>query len=124
MNGRFLLDTNAVVALLNGNLRIAEVLKPANWVGISIITELEFLSFPGLTPDDEALFQAFRDRVEVIDLQAADAVLLAQIVAIRKSGSHKMPDAIIAACAIHSSATLLTQDRNFSKISNLLVQAF
>ena len=124
MNGRFLLDTNAVVALLNGNLRIAELLKPATWVGISIITELEFLSFSGLTPDDEALFRTFRDRVDVIDLQAADSTLLAQIVSIRKSGRHKMPDAIIAASAIHGGATLLTQDQGFSKISGLLVQAF
>ncbi len=68
MNGRFLLDTNAVVALLNGNQTIAQILQSATWVGISIITELEFLAFSGLSSEDEVLFERFKNRVEVIDL--------------------------------------------------------
>jgi len=96
MNGKFLLDTNAVVALLNGNHKISQILQPATWVGISIITELEFLAFAGLTKEDAALFERFRSRVEVIDLQASDNQLLEQIIDIRKSSGAKMPDAIIA----------------------------
>ena len=40
---RFLLDTNAVIALLRGNLQLNAVIANAEWVGISIITKLEFL---------------------------------------------------------------------------------
>ncbi len=57
MNGRFLLDTNAVIALLNGIPSLFQTLQSANWIGISIITELEFLSFSGLSTHDEILFQ-------------------------------------------------------------------
>lgn len=124
MNGKFLLDTNAVVALLNGNAPLVQTLQSATWIGISVITELEFLSFSGLTAQDEALFQQFKSRVEVIDLQASDNRLLARIVAIRKSNKVKLPDAIIAAAAIENSATLLTQDTGFSKVASLSILTF
>ncbi|MFZ4477482.1 MAG: hypothetical protein ACOYPR_19970 [Saprospiraceae bacterium] len=62
MNGKFLLDTNAVVALLDGNTSLAQILDTAAWVGISVIAELEFLSFSGLSPQDEGLFQQFKGR--------------------------------------------------------------
>jgi hypothetical protein len=124
MNGKFLLDTNAVVALLNGNAPLVQTLQSATWVGISVITELEFLSFPGLTSHDEALFQQFKSRVEVVDLQASDNQLLARVVAVRKLSKVKLPDAIIAASTIENGATLLTQDADFSKIALLSVQGF
>lgn len=124
MNGRFLLDTNAVVALLKGDAFLIQILQSASWVGISVITELEFLSFSGLTSQDEALFRQFKNRVEMIDLQAADDKMLARIIEIRKSSSVKLPDAIIAASAIENNATLLTQDTAFSRILFLSVEGF
>lgn len=124
MNGKFLLDTNAVVALLNGNASLTQTLQTAVWVGISVITELEFLSFPGLSPQDEALFQQFKSRIEIVDLQASDNKLLARIIEVRKLSKSKLPDAIIAASAIENGATLLTQDTGFSKIVLLSVQSF
>ncbi len=124
MNGRFLLDTNAVVALLKGDAFLIQILQSASWVGISVITELEFLSFSGLTSQDEALFRQFKNRVEMIDLQAADDKMLARIIEIRKPSSVKLPDAIIAASAIENNATLLTQDTAFSRILFLSVEGF
>ncbi len=48
MNGkRFLLDTNAIVSLLEGNTALVECVEEAEWVGISIISKIEFLAFPG-----------------------------------------------------------------------------
>lgn len=58
-NKRLLLDTNAVVSLLRGHGELLAVAKQAQWVGISIITEIEFLAFPDLTQDDAALFADF-----------------------------------------------------------------
>lgn len=45
---RFLLDTNAVISLLRGEAGLVDRLAVADWVGISIITLVEFLSFAGL----------------------------------------------------------------------------
>lgn len=113
MNGKFLLDTNAVVALLNGNASLTQTLQSAVWVGTSVITELEFLSFSGLSSQDEALFEQFKNRVEVIDLQASDSKLLARVISVRKLNNVKLPDAIIAASTIENGATLLTQGCRF-----------
>jgi len=42
---RYLLDTNAIVALLQGNVRLVQLLRQAEWIGISVINQIEFLVF-------------------------------------------------------------------------------
>jgi tRNA(fMet)-specific endonuclease VapC len=56
---RYLLDTNAIVALLKGNTQLIQLLQNANWIGISVISQIEFLAFSGLTQSDRQLFQQF-----------------------------------------------------------------
>lgn len=46
---RVVLDTNAVVALLAGNMDLALRLESAEYVGISVVTYLEFLAFNSLS---------------------------------------------------------------------------
>jgi tRNA(fMet)-specific endonuclease VapC len=65
---RYLLDTNAIVALLQKDANLIQLLQNADWVGISVISQIEFLAFSGLTEADIQLFQQFLQRVEVIDL--------------------------------------------------------
>jgi len=107
---RFLLDTNAVIALLGGNNQLNDTLTDAKWVGISIITKLEFLSFPGITKADVDLFSAFESRVEVIDITNAQMGLLKDVVRLKKTARIKLPDAIIVASAIANKALLITAD--------------
>ena len=45
---RYLLDTNAVVALLQGDQSLQQRLQNADWVGISVLSEIEFLAFPNI----------------------------------------------------------------------------
>jgi predicted nucleic acid-binding protein len=97
---RYVLDTNAIVALLQGNLQLIELLKDADWLGVSVISQIEFLVFPGLTQNDRQIFEQFLQRVEVLDLVAIDAVLIDKIVEIRQQYRLKLPDAVIAAMAI------------------------
>lgn len=66
---RYLLDTNAIVALLQGTPTLVQLLE-AEWVGASIISQIEFLAFPGLSTADLQLFQQFLQRVEVVSLTA------------------------------------------------------
>lgn len=124
MNGNFVLDTNAVVALLNGHAGLTKLLAQANWVGISVISELEFLSFPNLSANDEAVFQQFKSRIEVLDLSATDVVLTKEIISIRRAHTVKLPDAIIAASTIQRNATLISNDAGFAKIGSLMLQTF
>lgn len=97
---RYLLDTNAIVALLQGNSQLLQLLQNADWIGISIISQLEFLAFSGLSPSDIQVFQQFLQRVEVVSLMAGDTVLIQQIIQLRQQYRLKLPDAIVAAMAL------------------------
>jgi hypothetical protein len=116
---RFLLDTNAVVALLRGEGGLAGTLEDAAWVGISIITVLEFLSFPGLSTADRGFFEDFARRVEIVDLTASDTRLVQQALFIRREFSLKLPDAVVAASARVNEAALVSADRDFSRVEGL-----
>lgn len=118
---RYVLDTNAIVALLQGNIELIELLKDADWLGVSVISQIEFLVFPGLTQDDRQIFEQFLQRVEVLGLVAIDAVLIEKIIEIRQQHRLKLPDAVIAAMAIQNSASLVTADREFAKVTLLTV---
>jgi tRNA(fMet)-specific endonuclease VapC len=118
---RYVLDTNAIVALLQGNLQLVELLKDADWLGVSVISQIEFLVFPGLTQDDRQIFEQFLQRVEVLGLGAMDAILIEKIIEIRQQHRLKLPDAVIAAMAIQNSASLVTADREFGKVTILTV---
>ncbi|MGL6344895.1 MAG: type II toxin-antitoxin system VapC family toxin [Waterburya sp.] len=111
MNGnRCLLDTNAIIALLKGDSSLIKLLQDANWLGISIISQIEFLAFSGLTETDIELFRRFLQRVEVINLNDKNELLIEQVIIIRQQYRLKLPDAIIAAMAKQNSAKLITRD--------------
>jgi hypothetical protein len=57
-----------------------EILKFANWVGISVISQIEFLAFSGLSEADRQLFQQFLQRVECAGLVANDSMLIEKII--------------------------------------------
>lgn len=118
---RHVLDTNAIVALLQGNIQLTALLKNADWLGISVISKIEFLVFPGLTQDDREIFDQFLQRVEVLDLVSIDAVLIEKIIEIRQEHRLKLPDAVIAAIAIQNSANLVTADREFVRVTGLTI---
>ena len=116
---RYLLDTNAIIALLQKDSSLIELLQSADWVGISIISQIEFLAFSGLSEADQQLFQRFLQRVEVIDLAHQNSPLINLITLIRQQHRLKLPDAIIAAMAIQNSAKLITRDLQLNKIIDL-----
>lgn len=118
---RFVLDTNAVVSLLNGNRDLATRLEAAAYVGISVITYLEFLAFDGLSEDDRNSFKQFCSRVEIVPLVHNDD-LADRALILRSQHRLKLPDAIIGATALSKNALLITNDSHFSCISSLKVQ--
>jgi hypothetical protein len=114
---RYLLDTNAIVCLLRGENALQERLQSAEWVGISILSQIEFLAFPNLSENDRRVFQEFSDGVEVVGLGRTERALIDRIVSLRSQYRLKLPDAIIAATAIERDATLITDDRQLRKLS-------
>ncbi len=47
---RYMLDTNAIVSLLQGSSQLIQLLQGAVWIGVSVISQIEFLAFSGLIP--------------------------------------------------------------------------
>ncbi len=108
MNGnRFLLDTNAIIALLQRNQQLIQRLKNAEWIGISIISQLEFLAFTGLSRADHRTFDQFLQRVEVIGLHSDQIDLLQLIIQLRQQYRLRLPDAIIASTSPYFDANLI-----------------
>lgn len=124
MSGRrYLLDTNAIISLLQGNQRLVALLDEASWVGISVISKLEFLGFPRLSAADASLFAAFEAQVETLGLSADDQPLLRNVLSLRTAAKLRLPDAIIAATAITANATLITADMQLRSISSLSAES-
>jgi tRNA(fMet)-specific endonuclease VapC len=116
---RYLLDTNAIISLLGGNRKLASDLQDAEWVGISVISQLEFLVFPNLSEADKALFETLVSRLEVIGLVASQPELLSRIIGLRQTRKLKLPDAIVAGTALHYRASLVTFDAHFDDVPDL-----
>jgi predicted nucleic acid-binding protein len=103
MNGeQLLLDTNAVIVLLQGDRRLIDAVAAASWVGVSVITQLEALSYPSLSSDDAELLARFFARIDVVNLTVEQPILLETIVGMRQNRVLKLPDAIVAASAVVS----------------------
>jgi len=112
MSGRrYLLDTNAVITLLRGDEVAAQQAASATWIGVSVVTRLELLSFPRLGPQDRATILALLSRIAVIGLDPREEAYLDRITAIRATTKVKLPDAIIAATAVEHDAVLVTAYR-------------
>lgn len=113
---RYLLDTNAIIGLLRGATPLLNRLKAAEWVGISILSQIEFLAFPNITASDRDYFAQFLDRIEVVGIDRTQKALIDRIVGIRQQYRLKLPDAIVVATALESSAILVTEDQRLQNI--------
>ena len=107
---RFLLDTNALIALLKGNQSLVDLTSSAEWVGISVISILEFSSFSGMTVADIDLLREFQAAVAVVDIAHNDQTFMRLIAQTRLRTKLKLPDAIILASAALHESTLITND--------------
>lgn len=121
---RFFLDTNAIIALLQGNNSIVKIIKDAEWIGVSIISVIEFLSFSNLSDTDKKLLNQLLSRIEVVELTMSNQQIIAAISSMRVKYKLKLPDATVAASAFINLASLITADKAFNKVTELTVIDF
>jgi len=108
-----LLDTNVALYLLGG--RLAEPLPVGNY-GVSVITEMELLSWPSLTSEEERKVREFLGQVVICELTPS---IRARAVQLRKEQRLKLPDAIICATAMEFGFELWTNDTTIAKVPGL-----
>ena len=120
--GQYLMDNNVISNYFSGNFTekimdfIADVIDQIP--NISVITEIEALSWINPDKSKESIVQEFTQDATVLGLTPD---VISECIKIRRSKKIKTPDAIIAATAIVHSLTLITSDSDFNNIQGLQV---
>lgn len=112
---KFLLDTNIVIGLLKchpGALALAEQANlQLSVAAVSQITRMELLGFPRLTVEEETQIRHFLSACQVCLI---DETVEAEAIRLRRTGSFKLPDAIVAATTLTHRLKLLTLDPSYA----------
>jgi predicted nucleic acid-binding protein len=117
MSGRrVLLDTSIVLDILEGVEQVADIVQGCD-VHISVITRVELLSSVKATPARTAAVQAF-----ILDCKLVQFSQEIQDTTIefRKTYRLKLPDAAIAATAHYMGLELISADKGFSRVSDVM----
>jgi len=116
MGKNYLLDTNAILDFLGDKLPakaraiFSQIID--DQINISVINKIELLGFSSVEPE-------IIDFVSYSNVFPLDDGVVEKTIEIRRQYKIKLPDAIIAATALHFDLTLLTNDTNFEIISDL-----
>ncbi len=116
MNGnKLLLDTNTVLYVLGGDETLAQFLHGKE-LHLSVISELELLSFKKITQKEVKAISAFLSELVIENIN--DDIKKTTI-EIRKSTNLKLPDCIIAATSKSMNMSLVTADKQLSSVPGL-----
>ena len=116
MNGnKLFLDSNILLYFLYGDNDVVEIIFDKDVV-ISFITELELLSFPKLTSDQENNIKELLKNCQLINLNEEIKSLTIEL---KRKYKLKLPDAIIAATAYYLNLPLITADKQFKQVEEL-----
>ena len=118
MNGKYLLDTNAIINLLKDENADFNFKDKKGGFFVSIITEIELLSFKDLTAEDENSIKKLLPGSCIINI---NKIIKDKTIELRKNKDIKLPDAIICATAIVNSLTLVTDDERLFNIQGLSI---
>ncbi|CAM8636539.1 VapC Predicted nucleic acid-binding protein, contains PIN domain [Oxalobacteraceae bacterium] len=107
----FLLDTNFILGLLKATPEVLAIVEVrdllASSCAYSAVTRMELLGYPNITPDEERLIA---DRLSKFTYLSISSEVDNLAITLRRTRKLKLPDALIAATAIHHGLELLTLD--------------
>jgi len=116
MSGKYLLDTNAIINILKTEDNTCDLSGKEFF--LSIISEIELLSYPHLTEEESAQIRSLLKKMNVINI---DLVIKEKTIQLKKKFNIKLPDAVICAAALSMGLILVTDDRTLFKISEINV---
>lgn len=103
----YLIDTNIIIYYLEGEQTAVSFLRTNRGkLAISSITWMETLSYP-FSADEEQVVRAFLQEFRLIEISSPVMELSVEI---RRKKKMKLPDAIIAASAVHHDLILVTRN--------------
>ena len=116
MNGNnILLDTNTVLYFLSGDQTVADFIQEKK-LFISIITELELLSYKNLTTKEIKVITTFLKEIHIENISQK---IKEESIKIRRSSTLKLPDCIIAATSISLQIPIFSADKDLKNIEGL-----
>lgn len=119
MNGsKILLDTNAFIYFFEGRSKITNLVVNTPEIYFSAISEIELLSATRLTQSEIDSIKAFLSLCQRVELTSE---IIEQTITIRRQYHFKIPDAIVAASALHLKTPLATADTEFQKVAGLIL---
>jgi len=111
----YLIDTNILVYILQGNPLVRYFAQEEILV-ISCISEMETLGKFQISEVEKEIVTRLLRHCNIIDINNPIKQLAIKI---RQNARLKLPDAIVAATAIHHKLTLVTADKDFKNIPDL-----
>jgi predicted nucleic acid-binding protein len=116
MSGKVIFDSNPIIDFFKGRVDMALLRNETAGKEqcISIITRMELLAFPEITPDEENQISEFIGKRTIVPINDEIEKLAIEF---RRKTKRKLPDSIIAATAVVLNATLITRDKHLLTIS-------
>jgi len=101
--------------LLNGDETLANFLNEKK-LCLSFISEIELLSYNGLTMNDEKVIRSFLSECLIIPINEK---IKEMTIKLRKSNRLKLPDSIIVSTSLFLGIPFISADTDFKKIKDL-----
>ena len=114
-NSILLLDSNIIMYLLNGDKRIFDLLNDAA-TALSFVSEIELLGWPNITEKEKNTIETFIASSYYYDYSQT---IKTKAIELRIKYKLKLGDAFIVATAIEYDLTLISADKQFSKVKEL-----
>ena len=112
---KILIDTNISLYMMGGD-EILSTLLDGKEIFVSVITEMELLSYPKISLTETISIKNFLKDTLIIDINEAIKEITIEL---RKYHNLKLPDAMIAATAQYLNIPLISSDQAFKKISSI-----
>jgi predicted nucleic acid-binding protein len=109
------IDTSIIINLFNGIEEVRQLITGRD-LFVSIISEIEVLSFLALSNEQKVLIKTFLSQCHIVDIEPAIKDLTIEV---RSTSKIKLPDAIIAATALYYDLPLFTTDKGFNRLPDL-----
>jgi predicted nucleic acid-binding protein len=121
MNGReFVFDTNIFLYLQSGRKDLIQLFNESS-VFVSVITEMELLSYSELNENSEKELTEALKSCFVVDIELPIRKIAIDL---RKKYKLKLPDALICATAIHLQLPLISADQDLQKVDELMLYLY
>lgn len=113
MNGNsVLLDTNIILYLLSGDKSLSDLLYNKK-LYVSFITQLELLSYHGITGEEKKEVEKFLEDCVIVDINSS---IKQSVIQIRQMARIKLPDSIILATSEYLGVPVISSDSEFKKL--------